>query len=148
MICCRGTAAEAMAVMRTLMQSLKLTVNETKTHVCRLPEESFDFLGYTLGRCYSPRTGRAYLGSKPAKRKVQRLCRETSEMTARGTSLLDAEDLVRRLNRKLVGWANYFCLGPVSPAYRAIDQHVTRRLRQWLCRKHQVQEAKYPRFPD
>jgi RNA-directed DNA polymerase len=147
-ICCRGTAQEAMAVMRTMMQSLKLTVNETKTHVCRLPEEGFDFLGYTLGRCYSPRTGRAYLGSKPAKRKVQRLCRETSEMTGRGTTLLDAEVLVRRLNRKLVGWANYFCLGPVSPAYRAIDQHVTRRLRQWLCRKHKVQEAKYPHFPD
>ena len=34
-----------------------LTVNETKTHVCRLPAESFDFPGYTFGRMYSPRTG-------------------------------------------------------------------------------------------
>ncbi len=45
--------------MRAMMQKLKLTVNETKTHVCRLPDESFDFLGYTIGRCYSRRTGRA-----------------------------------------------------------------------------------------
>jgi hypothetical protein len=27
----------------------------------RLPEEKFDFLGYTFGRCYSPKTGRAGL---------------------------------------------------------------------------------------
>ncbi|QFY45163.1 hypothetical protein F6R98_16640 [Candidatus Methylospira mobilis] len=32
---------------------------------------------------------------------------------------MDAEYVVGRLNRKLTGWANYFCLGPVSPAYRA-----------------------------
>ena len=56
-ICCRGTADEAMAAMRTMMSKLKLTVNETKTRLCRVPEETFDFLGYTFGRCYSPRTG-------------------------------------------------------------------------------------------
>ncbi len=54
-ICCRGTAQEAMVAMRVMMQKLKLTVNETKTHVCRLPDESFDLVGYTIGRCYSPR---------------------------------------------------------------------------------------------
>jgi RNA-directed DNA polymerase len=60
-ICCRGRAEEALARMRDIMTKLKLTVNETKTRVCKLPEEKFDFLGYTFGRCYSPKTGRAYL---------------------------------------------------------------------------------------
>jgi hypothetical protein len=50
-ICCRGEADEALA-MRVMMSKLKLTVNETKTQVCKLPEEKFDFLGYTFGRCY------------------------------------------------------------------------------------------------
>jgi hypothetical protein len=49
--------------MRDMMTKLKLTVNETKTRVCKLPEEKFDFLGYTFGRCYSPKTGRAFLGT-------------------------------------------------------------------------------------
>src|SRR5271167_475293 len=29
-------------------------------------EEKFDFLGYTFGRCYSPQTARAYLGTTPS----------------------------------------------------------------------------------
>src|SRR5262249_31375949 len=49
-ICCRGTAAEAMTVMRDRMSRLKLTVNEAKTRLCQSPDESFDFLGYTIGR--------------------------------------------------------------------------------------------------
>src|SRR5208337_1167692 len=65
-ICCRGTAEEAMSGMRTMMSKLKLTVNEQKTRFCRLPEESFDFLGYTLGRNYDCRTGESYLGPRPA----------------------------------------------------------------------------------
>ena len=44
-ICCRGIAHEAMHAMRNMMQKLKLTVNETKTHVCHVPSDSFDFLG-------------------------------------------------------------------------------------------------------
>lgn len=147
-ICCRGTAEEAMTAMRSMMETLKLTINETKTHVCRLPEESFDFLGYTFGRFHSLRTGQAYIGTRPSRKKVQRLCRETSEMTASNMTFLDEEVMIGRLNRKLIGWANYFRLGSATRAYRTIDQHVTRRLRQWLCRKHQVQRGKYMRFPD
>lgn len=56
-ICCRGTASEAMTVMRGMMSKLRLTVNETKTRLCRVPEGTFDFLGYTIGQCWSPRTG-------------------------------------------------------------------------------------------
>ena len=45
--------------MQKIMTSLKLTVNEKKTRIACVPEESFDFLGYTIGQCYSVRTRRA-----------------------------------------------------------------------------------------
>ena len=58
-----------MTVMRGMMSKLKLTVNETKTRLCRLPEETFNFLGYTIGRnYYSPKTGRVLPGSAPSGR--------------------------------------------------------------------------------
>jgi RNA-directed DNA polymerase len=147
-ICCRGTADEAMAAMREIMEQLKLTINEQKTRLCRVPEESFDFLGYTIGRCYSTKTGKAYIGTRPSKKKIARLCREISVMTSRRWTLLPVEDRVEKINRKLIGWSNYFCLGPVSKAYRAVDHHVCRRLRQWLCAKHKVQGQGTSRFPD
>ncbi|HLJ93501.1 MAG TPA: group II intron reverse transcriptase/maturase [Gemmataceae bacterium] len=147
-ICCRGSAVEAMDVMRNMMSKLKLTVNEKKTRLCRLPEETFDFLDYTIGRCYSKQTGRAYLGTKPSAKKVRRICDAISECTGRHTTLLSVGKKVAQLNRMLMGWANYFCLGPVSQAYRAIDQHVCRRLRQWLCAKHKVQGPGRTRFHD
>jgi RNA-directed DNA polymerase len=145
-ICCRGTAAEAMRVMRDMMERLKLTVNETKTKLCRVPDESFDFLGYTIGRCYSPKTGRAYIGTRPSKTKVNRLCQEISEMTRARWRFKDVEEQVAAINRKLIGWSNYFCLGPVSKAYGAVDYHAVRRLRQWLCKKHKVRGAGVSRF--
>lgn len=147
-ICCRHGAEEALVALRDLMARLQLTLNEHKTRVCRLPEETFDFLGYTIGRCYSPKTGGAYLGTRPSKRAVQRVCRAISEQTARRWTTADAEDQVARLNRLLVGWSNYFCLGPVSRAYAAVDRHACRRLRRWLCRKHKVQGRGVSRFPD
>ena len=147
-ICCRGNANKAMAAMRNMMLRLKLTVNEEKTRKCRLPDESFDFLGYTIGLCYSPKTGRAYYGTRPSKRKVQQLCREISEMTSRRWTLIDVEDRVGRINQKLIGWSNYFCLGPVSKAYATADSHARHRLRQWLCAKHKVPGQGTSRYPD
>jgi group II intron reverse transcriptase/maturase len=147
-ICCRGHAAEALRVMTDMMSKLKLTVNQTKTHVCQLPQETFDFLGYTFGRCYSPKTGRAYLGTRPSKKRIARICASISEMTGRDQTLLDAGTLVAKLNRTTVGWANYFRLGPVSKAYRAVDRHLRKRLRQWLCTKHKVSWPGTKRFPE
>jgi hypothetical protein len=147
-ICCRGTADKAMSVMRGMMSKLKLTVNETKTRSCRIPDETFDFLGYTLGRNYDCRTGESYLGPRPSRKKIDRLCGEISELTMRKTTLLDVEMLIGRINRKLRGWSNYFRIGTVSKAYRNIDSHVRYRVRQWLCAKFKVPGQGKKRFTD
>ena len=146
-ICCRGTADEAMDVMRGMMSKLKLTVNETKTRLCRLPEETFDFLGYTLGRNYDCRTGESYLGPRPSRKKIDRLCGAISELTEGRKAWLDVEELIGRINRKLRGWSNYFRIGTVSKAYRNIDSHTRYRVRQWLCAKFKVRGQGRNRLP-
>jgi RNA-directed DNA polymerase len=147
-ICCRSSAEEALDKMRGIMGKLKLTVNEMKTRVCKLPEEKFEFLGYSFGRCYSPKTGRAFLGTVPAKKRVRRICEAISSETGRNKTLLDQQTVVGKLNRMMEGWANYFCLGPVSKAYRAVEQHAMGRLRQWLRAKHKVQGSGTGKFTD
>ena len=84
----------------------------------------------------------------PSKPKVQRICREISELTAGRWSLLAEDEVVGRLNQKIGGWANYFSLGAVGKAYRSVDSHANRRLRQWLCKKHKVRGRGRPRFSD
>jgi RNA-directed DNA polymerase len=147
-ICTRGRADEAMVAMRSMMAKLKLTVNEQKTRRCHLPDGTFTFLGYTFGRHYSRQTGGSYLGPRPALKKIRKLCRDLSEVTDRRTCPQDTMEKVRKLNQKLNGWANYFCLGPVIRVYEVVQKHVRRRLRRWLCSKHKVRSGEYARFPN
>jgi RNA-directed DNA polymerase len=147
-ICRRGTADEAMTAMRGMMSKLRLTANETKARPCRVPEETFDFLGYTIGRCRSPKTGRSYIGTRPSAKEIDRLKREISDQTSRRWLRTDVADRVARLNRILEGWSNDFCLGPVSASYRAVDRHARHRLRQWPRGKHKLKSRGTSRFPD
>jgi hypothetical protein len=39
---------EALQKLRKIMSKLKLTVNEEKTRICKVPEGEFDFLGYSV----------------------------------------------------------------------------------------------------
>ena len=59
------------------------------------------------------------------------ICRGISEQTGRRYLGRSEEEVVGRLNRMMSGWANYFTLGQVAPAYKAVDRHAIRRLRQW-----------------
>ena len=89
-ICCRrGNAPAAMQVMRSMMERLGLAVNEAKSGIRRIPDESVEFVGYTIGRCYSRQTGRAYVGTKPSKRSVRRATQAVSRVTARRRAVGD-----------------------------------------------------------
>lgn len=147
-ICCRGSAQKAMAAMREMMTRLKLTVNETKTRVCEVPKERFDFLGYTFGRLWSPRTGRPYLGVCPSHKRIKRICEKVTESTDRRSTSRPVAEVVTDLNRMVSGWANYFSLGSVSQAYQIVDAHVGYRLRMWLNAKHKVRCVGKKRFID
>lgn len=69
--------------------------------------------------CWSAKTGRSYIGTRPSNKKVIELCQTVSEKTSRNWEFRSVDELVTELNRLLVDWANYFCLGPVSKAYAA-----------------------------
>ena len=76
-LCRRGSAESALHHLREIMGKLKLTVNEEKTRICRVPNGEFDFLGYTFGRMYSPETGKARLGYRPSKKSIKRMGRKS-----------------------------------------------------------------------
>jgi RNA-directed DNA polymerase len=147
-ICCRpGNGAAAMAAMRGLMIRLGLTVNERKTRIAKVPEDHFDFLGYTIGRFYG-KGGVPYLGTRPSKKAVRRLLARVHEETSSHWNWQAPDRRIAKINPILRGWCAYFSQGPVVRVYRLVRRYTERRVRRWLMRRQQKSGTGYKQYPD
>lgn len=147
-ICCRpGNAGAAMTRMATLMTRLGLEVNTAKTKIARLPDESFDFLGYTVGRFYG-KDGRPYIGTRPSKKSVKSLLRRVHERTSSQWYSDEPASTVARISSLLRGWCGYFDQGPVMEIYDLVRAYTDRRIRRWLMRRTGRRGAGFRQIPD
>lgn len=146
-ICCRpGKGQQAMEVFRLLVTRLGLMVNERKSRLVKLPEESFDFLGYTIGRFYG-KAGRSFIGIKPSKKAVHKLRRRIHDEMSRRWDCQLPQDRIPVINSVLRGWCGYFSHGHVLPTYRVLRRYTEQRLRRWLMRREQRPGTGYKRYP-
>jgi RNA-directed DNA polymerase len=148
-ILCRSRrgAETALKSLRWIVERIGLRLNEQKTHLRNAREEPFDFLGYTFGPMWSRRSGARYLGVTPSKKRVKRF-RQSLRLVLHPGNQSRAEEVVAQVNRRLVGWANYFSVGTLSGVYRAVDHYTCTLLRSFLVRRHKVSGRGTRRFSD
>jgi len=129
------------------MTRLGLEVNTAKTRIARLPEESFDFLGYTVGGFYG-KDGRRYIGTRPSRKAVKSLLQRIHERTSRQWYIDEPLNTVARISSLLRGWCGYFNQGPVIQTYELIRNYTERRVRRWLSRRTGSTDAGFAQISD
>lgn len=119
---------------------LGLEINREKTRVVNLrqPNTSLDFLGYTfrLGRDERGRRLR-YWRLEPSRKAQARERAALRELIHPGQCHTPLPELIKRVNRQVRGWGQYFCLGYPRKAYRGINHFVQARLGKHLRRRSQ-----------
>lgn len=141
-----GKAKEALEWTRGVLERLDLTLNEKKTSLRNARQERFDFLGYTFGPHINPRDGGEYLGYSPSNKSVGRIKQKVGELLERRNGA-PWEEVCQKLNQKLRGWQQYFHCGSKSRAYKAVDEYVYDRVRNFLRRRHKVSSQGTRQFP-
>jgi RNA-directed DNA polymerase len=141
----RRQAEESLSQVSRWLKKLGLTIHPTKTRLCYAWEESFDFLGYTIGPARHWQTGKRFIAAQPSKKAQGRLKEKINTLLYRGNPAPWPELRVR-LNRLLRGWTEYFSFGHTNKAYSAIHWHVGVRVRRFLCRRHKLRVAGTARF--
>ena len=134
-ILCRTAeeAQTALADVQRWVNEAGLTLHPTKTRIVDARKQSFAFLGYTF------RGKLRFIRDKSHAKITDRLRKLTPRKS--GDSL---EFIIRRLNRTLAGWFNYFrhCHWTI---FREYDEHLRWRLRRLLMKRHHLNPRRLPR---
>lgn len=107
-------------------RGLELSAEKTSiTHI----DEGFDFLGFNV---------RKYAGKlliTPAKASVKTFLGDTRGFI-KSHKTVKTEHLIRSLNRKIIGWTNYYRHVVAKRTFTYVDHHIFLMLLAWINRRH------------
>jgi group II intron reverse transcriptase/maturase len=127
----RRDARWAMERLREILGRLELRLNEDKSRVVNAEEEAFDFLGFTYQRFWSRKGTKRITLFYPSKRSRKRLRERVRKVLSTKVPIQTAEQ-IRRINRLLRGWVNYFRVGNSSKIFHTVRWYVEQKLRRVL----------------
>ena len=148
-VLCRGNAGRILkGIKRVLGDDLGLTLNEEKTCVVDARQESFNFLGFTIGMKQSRRTGRTYPHVEPSKKARKQIRSDIKRLTTEQYSAVPTEAVIRRVSEVARGWVGYFRYGNCTKALVTLKRYLVYRMRIYLRRKHRYCSFGYQAYPD
>jgi len=147
-VLCRGNAGRILKGIKRVLEDLGLTLNEEKTCVVDARQESFNFLGFTIGMRQSRRTGRIYPHVEPSKKARKQIRSEVKRLTTEQYSAVPTEGVIRRVSEVARGWVGYFRYGNCTKALVTLKRYLVYRMRIYLRRKHHYCSFGYKAYPD
>ena len=106
----KGTRADAEALQEQIavvLATMGLRLSPDKTLITHI-DEGLDFLGWRIQRHRKRGTSRYYVYTYPSKKAVQAAMRKVKTMCRQVSTNQPLDDLLRRLNATLRGWAGLF----------------------------------------
>ncbi len=105
-----------------------LELSEEKTLITHI-DDGFDFLGFNI------RKFKGVLLTQPSKKSVKKFL-DSIRYVIDSNKSCKQETLIRLLNPKITGWANYYRCGASSRTFQKVDDQIFRKLWQWAKRRH------------
>lgn len=147
-ILCRGNTDRILKGIRLVFSNLDLNLNEEKTHVVDARQESFNFLGFSIGMKRGRKTGKMYSHTEPSKKALKHIRSEIKQLTTERYSATPTEVVIRRVNKVARGWVSYFRYGNCTQAMSSLRQYLVYRMRIYMRRKHHYHSLGYGAYPD
>lgn len=105
-----------------------LELSTAKTKISRIGD-GFDFLGFNV-RKYQDK-----LLIKPSSLGIKNFL-NTLRMVIKKNKTVRTDVLIRQLNPKIRGWANYYCHVVSKQVFSRVDSHIFEALWRWCKRRH------------
>ena len=105
-----------------------LTLSKEKTVITHI-DKGFDFLGWNF---------RKFKGKLIIKPSHKSMCKITQKISSiiKDNRTAKQEDLIRKLNEVIIGWANYHHSACAKKSYSTIDHRTWEMLWKWAKRRH------------
>jgi group II intron reverse transcriptase/maturase len=124
----KSKAKRAYEVVKEIItEKLKLELHPEKTVITNFGE-GFVFLGFEFI---------AWRYKRPRKKSLEKFKDNVRKVTKRNQPW-KVESIIKRLNAKIYGWANYFGHGNVKTLFRSLDEWIRMRLRSYMEEKKAV----------
>lgn len=136
----RYRSAQAEEFVRDKLERwMGLVINKEKTKVVNMkePGSSIEFLGFSLRYVKSKYNNGQYLKVEPKKKAFAEAKAAIKEMLSQKNNFIPIHRTVLRVNKFLIGWAEYFSLGNPFDTFAKMDCFVAEALRRHLHKRSQ-----------
>jgi group II intron reverse transcriptase/maturase len=147
-LCRKGRGPELLERLKKWLQARRLKLNEGKTRLVDIREESIKFLGIGVSWRRHRRNWWAYTHVEAHLKSQQKLRDKIQERLHHWTQAEEETEVIRSLNRLLKGWEGYFRFGNPSHVFGKMQYYVNNKVRRWLWRRHACTRGKYKHYSD